>query len=160
MKHVVVADELLSACVRRARALVAREDLAYVTERLPDVGDLPGFQVREALGRVERSLEELGGDGVRERPLGAVAGENAVAPCLLELACLDEVQREQGGRLIGGVSGPPFERRAEPAVQITTPPQGEPPSRRQRSSSATPSTSSARTSSSTSSSNAGPTTDA
>ena len=78
------------------------------------------------VGRRERALEELGRDDVRRPALRQLADGHGVAPRLLVILRLQEVERELRCELDRSRTRAPFERHGEAAVDLAAPTEREP----------------------------------
>ena len=114
-----------SASVRDLGILVARRQLADVAEGLSDARNLGPRQL-EVVGRGERALVELGRDDVRRPALGQLADGNGVAPGLLVVLRLQEVERELRCKLDRSRTGAPLEHRGQAAVDLAAATEREP----------------------------------
>ena len=120
-----VLMQATGAPVRFLRLLVARRQLADVAEGLGDARNLVRRQL-EVVGGGERTLVELGRDDVRRPALGQLSDGNGVAPGLLVVLGLEEVERELRCELDRSRTGAPLEHRGQAAVDLASATEREP----------------------------------
>ena len=122
----LVAAQVARRLVRAERALVRTEALAHVAQLLEDARDLGVGELRHVLGRCDRALVELRGDDVCERRLRSLRGRERVRPRLLVLSRLEEVEREEPGRLLDALARALLECVRDAAVDVATRPKESP----------------------------------